>query len=268
MEKIIRLLKEFHFTESESKVYISLLENGSGTGYEISKFSGVSNSKIYNILENLMQRGVLSNSQRGKSTVYRAEPISKVATLLKLHTNQAIKELERAAGNLASPYEDEKIWNLVNHSSIIANCIELIESAQDHIMIQIWVNELNHEIENALIQKQKELDKVLVILYDEHEQYHTRIDKFYAHGFEEDKLHDTGTRWITLTVDGKEMLYASFDEFDVLEGISTRNQRIVYFAQEYIAHDAYCLKLIDMIKGNDDPNFIKGMSNVRNIFSK
>ena len=50
MIKLINTLKEFKFTESEAKVYISLLQNGPCTGYELSKVSGVARSKIYNIL--------------------------------------------------------------------------------------------------------------------------------------------------------------------------------------------------------------------------
>ena len=60
---MIAQLREFGFTESEAKVYVALLEGGAVSGYEASKLSGVARSKIYTILEALIQRGaVLSSS--------------------------------------------------------------------------------------------------------------------------------------------------------------------------------------------------------------
>ena len=46
MDDIINLLRKFDFTESEAKAYITLIQNGSCTGYELSKLSGVPRSKI------------------------------------------------------------------------------------------------------------------------------------------------------------------------------------------------------------------------------
>ena len=54
---MIAQLREFGFTESEAKVYVALLEGGAVSGYEASKLSGVARSKIYTILEALIQRG-------------------------------------------------------------------------------------------------------------------------------------------------------------------------------------------------------------------
>ena len=50
---VIELLKNFQFTESEAKVYVTLTQYGPQTGYEVSKTSGVPRSKVYNILESL-----------------------------------------------------------------------------------------------------------------------------------------------------------------------------------------------------------------------
>jgi len=74
MKSIIYLLREFNFTESEAKVYVALLENGACTGYEVSKLSGVARSKIYNVLEALLQRGAITDSQGDKTILYRANP--------------------------------------------------------------------------------------------------------------------------------------------------------------------------------------------------
>lgn len=70
---MIAQLREFGFTESEAKVYVALLEGGAVSGYEASKLSGVARSKIYTILEALIQRGAVLSSSDGRATLYRAE---------------------------------------------------------------------------------------------------------------------------------------------------------------------------------------------------
>ena len=64
---MIAQLREFGFTESEAKVYVALLEGGAVSGYEASKLSGVARSKIYTILEALIQRGAVLSSSDGRA---------------------------------------------------------------------------------------------------------------------------------------------------------------------------------------------------------
>ena len=80
---MIAQLREFGFTESEAKVYVALLEGGAVSGYEASKLSGVARSKIYTILEALIQRGAVLSSSDGRATLYRAESPAHLAELLR-----------------------------------------------------------------------------------------------------------------------------------------------------------------------------------------
>ena len=62
MENIINLMKKYNFTEYETKVYITLLEIGKSTGYEISKRSTVPRSKVYITLETLLKKGLIQKT--------------------------------------------------------------------------------------------------------------------------------------------------------------------------------------------------------------
>lgn len=267
MEPIIQLLREFNFTESEAKVYVALLENGASTGYEISKLSGVARSKIYNILEALTQKGVLAFSKEGKSTLYRAVPVDQLTSVIRRQVNKNLVKLEKASKGLSMRHDDEWIWHMYDWESAKSRCLNMIRGAHQEVMMQIWVNELDREMESCICSKQKEIGKVAVILYDEAGAYHTAIPKFYRHGFEQDKLREMGGRWLTISADWKEMMYISFSGTAMNQAIYSRNADMVLFAREYVYHDAYCLRLIDHLRDQATSEFGFHLEGIRDIFA-
>ncbi len=267
MENTISILKEFNLNESEAKVYIALFQNGASSGYEISKVSGVPRSKVYNTLESLHNKGYVTSTQDGKSLLYKAEPIEHITRLIRNTTEDKLNILETKMSNFENTIDNEHIWNIKGHDNIINKSLDLIENAEKEILIQIWADDLTERLEEALINKQDSLGRVLVIVYDSSGKYDTKIKNFYKHGFEKDKIADTGSRWMTLTVDSKEMLHASIKNYSVADGIYTKNTGMVFFANEYIIHDAYCLRLIDALGDKVKDVFGNDMEGVRDVFA-
>jgi sugar-specific transcriptional regulator TrmB len=266
MERMIQVLKRFNFTESEVKVYVTLLQNGAQTGYEVSKGSGVPRSKVYNVLEMLVNRGAVVTSQGNKTVMYRAEPVKRLANLIQTSVEEGIQELEQEAKKYAYSFDDEQIWKLSEYQSILDKCKDMIWGAEKELMIQIWQPELAGSVEKFLLDKEKKLN-LLVILYDEEERYHTSLKQIYKHGFEGDKMQETGYRWITVVADEKEMLHASVRNTASCEAIYTRNASMIFFAKEYVRHDAYCLRLIDALPKQVQERFGYNMEGVRDVFT-
>ena len=65
------LLAEIGLTERESKVYLALLELGSTTTGPLVKKSEVPNSKVYEILESLQNKGLVSWITKGKTKYFQ-----------------------------------------------------------------------------------------------------------------------------------------------------------------------------------------------------
>ncbi|MFB6181491.1 MAG: TrmB family transcriptional regulator [Candidatus Magasanikbacteria bacterium] len=59
-------LKTLDLTEKEAKVYLSALELGEGTVQEIAKKSGVARTSIYNFIDDLEKKGVISKINKEK----------------------------------------------------------------------------------------------------------------------------------------------------------------------------------------------------------
>lgn len=265
MERLIQVLRKFNYTESEAKVYVSLLQSGPQTGYEVSKLSNVPRSKVYNVLESLVARGVIATTPGTKTILYRAEPVQRLADLQRTSVEQEICELQRETKNLSLPRDDEQVWKLSGYRSILEKCREMIGHASKQLLMQVWAEELP-ELEPLLLKKQENLN-LLVILYDQEGKYDTRLTKIYRHGFEKDRIRETGFRWITIATDQREMLHATMQVGNASEAIYTCNASMVYFAEEYVRHDAYCLRIINTLPQEVRRAFGDSMEGIRDVFA-
>jgi HTH-type transcriptional regulator, sugar sensing transcriptional regulator len=70
MPDINNKLKSLGLSPKEASVYLALLKIGSGTVMDISYKSGVNRCTIYDILESLNQRGLISQTYKGKKRIF------------------------------------------------------------------------------------------------------------------------------------------------------------------------------------------------------
>ncbi|MFH1506694.1 MAG: helix-turn-helix domain-containing protein [archaeon] len=73
-----RHLTELGFTQGEEKVYKALLKLGSSTTGPIAKEAAVSRSKLYEILEKLSRKGIVSHYKKNNVGHYRAAPPERI----------------------------------------------------------------------------------------------------------------------------------------------------------------------------------------------
>lgn len=70
--KLRKVLEDTGFTEGESKVYLALLELGESKVGPLIKSSGVSRSKVYDILERLIVKNVVSKIEKNNIMIYQS----------------------------------------------------------------------------------------------------------------------------------------------------------------------------------------------------
>lgn len=248
MEKIYGILKKYGFSESEIKVYTTLLSYGPLNGYEASKRSSVARSKVYGVLANLENKGLVLSASGEKSTAYKAERPEKILSLLKSGVHNDCDRLEDFFKKYDEPVDDEAIWNITESETIIYKLKELIKLAKRDIYLQIWTDTMDSEVENLLLKREDEGINVKVVLYDPDKKYKTKLKNVYKHGFEAEKISELSRKWINIVVDEEIMLYGSKRNNIDVSGICTRNKSMVFFANEYVRHDIYCLKLIEIAR--------------------
>jgi sugar-specific transcriptional regulator TrmB len=77
-----RHLANVGFTAGEEKVYIALLKIGSSTTGPIAKEAGVSRSKLYEILEKLVRKGMVSHYKQNNRSYFKSAPPERIMEFL------------------------------------------------------------------------------------------------------------------------------------------------------------------------------------------
>lgn len=88
-------LQHLGLSEKEAKVYLASLELGPDTAQNIAKKAAINRPTAYVQIESLKQRGLMSETQKGKKTLYTSESPRRLASLLNsLETELAYKKSE------------------------------------------------------------------------------------------------------------------------------------------------------------------------------
>ncbi|MFH0854249.1 MAG: helix-turn-helix domain-containing protein [bacterium] len=89
------LLQSLNFSEKETFVYMALLELGSAKAIEISKKTNLNRTTVYDLMESLMQKGLISKYKKGSNTFFNALEPERLITYLDREKEEKMKIIER-----------------------------------------------------------------------------------------------------------------------------------------------------------------------------
>ncbi|MCI0619464.1 BlaI/MecI/CopY family transcriptional regulator [Candidatus Wolfebacteria bacterium] len=96
MQQTNSAIKALGLSDMEAEVYLAALELGEGTMQALAKKSGVNRSTIYTFIDELKERGFITETKRGKRRLYVATNPERLVQMQKVRTG----ELERALPEL------------------------------------------------------------------------------------------------------------------------------------------------------------------------
>lgn len=266
MENLWTLMKKFNFTEYETKVYTTLLKIGKATGYEVSKMSGVPRSKVYNVLESLYQKAIVQRSS-GEPTLYSAIGVDDFIDSLRTGTMNDLTSLQRVLRKEEQTvHESNEIWNLEGYENILAKVKNLVRSAKDELFIQIWLEDVDEELLELLQEAEQRMDKYVLILFSPHHEYEIGLKRYYPHYFEHEKLEEMQSRWINVVKDNSYMMLSTIHSKDWASAVSTCFAPMVFLAKEYVKHDAYTARILELLDEKTIQLLGKEKEKVRDIF--
>jgi len=251
MKKLVDQLQNLNFTQYESRAYLSLLEQGNITGYELAKNSGIPASKIYAVLNKLMEKEVIL-ALDSEPVKYSPLPPNEVLSRLKGDYLDTVNDLD---SKLDEIYNKQKlsnnyIWNISGRESILRRVCEFIGEAKKQIFLSVWDEEVE-EIKEALIKASKNKVKVTIVHFGESA---LGIGTEFRHGREHQIRQQRGERRLAMEVDEEKVILCHFHESGDSNAVWTTNKGLILLAKDYIIHDIYTIKVAE--KFGDEANEI------------
>lgn len=235
MNKSIDILKSMYFTETESQIYMYLLENPGQTVYEISKNLRISRSSIYIVIDKMHQEGIVLLESGQKELYYAQEP-NELISMLEYKHNENIIELKKHLNSIRIQPLKTPYFNLNGFDAIIGKARTLLyESRKEVYMNTDLPLDLFDDAFEFL--KRKSVD---VHIFSFTKINYNKPNVFiYSHD-----IKDNGANRLMLVSDLKSVLVANYDPFrDEWQATTTQNHLMISIVSEHIHHDIYLIKL-------------------------
>jgi sugar-specific transcriptional regulator TrmB len=152
---VTECLKSLGLTKYEARVYIALLKVASATASEIHEISGVPRASVYTVIDQLLDKGLVSVSQSAPKRFAAYSPEDAITKLMDHIENDAkyaretltLIYRERMSPGTGS---EELIWNIYGIENIQKKLTDLISSAKHGIRIIAHPQILSHDVKQRL----------------------------------------------------------------------------------------------------------------------
>lgn len=234
------MLQQFGFTQYESKVYESLVSVDEPLdATNIVKLSGVPRAKVYEVLHRMGEKGMILESTNEKKRLYTALPIESAIEKLKADFNTHVDQLRKA--RVKKTATDDRVWTLKENHSIQALVKNMIQKAEESIIISGWAEDFAAYLP-LLEDKYQEGAKVSIHVIGKISTVIPAVTTLIP-----DTNHKHLEKSRILIVDGREMLFAGLEN-NTWQAIHTLSRPLVKFFAEFFYHDVALTKITHKYK--------------------
>ena len=261
-EDLIQKMTGIGFSSHEAKAYLSLLSRQPATAYEIAKASGIPTSKVYEVIGKLIDKGVVSLIDQGKTRQYIAMDPDEFLDRCKSTTEALIDSIQGDLKALRGKEDVSHIWNITRYGFLLDKGRRMIQGAARTLLVSLWREELAHweaDLQDAV---RRGVD-VAVVHFG---ATTSSIGQFYPHPIEDTLYKEKGCRGIALVADGAQVLIGTVFSDEQVEGAWSSNRGFVTLAEDYVKHDIYIMKIVqrfdNLLVERFGPHYVK----LRNIY--
>lgn len=245
MEDLVQQFKKLGFNEYEAKSYVSLVKQGPVTAYQVSKDSGIPRARIYDVLGNLVEKGIVLKEEINDTARYSPLPVDIFLQKAQSEWQSTYSVVSDSLKDLESFGEkvDNRVITLKDYKTIINYCETLIKKAEKRIVISMW-DEMYEVLKKELVHATEKANIQGITLHVENP-----IGNLESHRitpFTETKSTD---HWFILSIDSKEMIYGpSIEERSI--AFYTNDPVHIYLLEDYIWHDVLVNRLVRRSQDN------------------
>lgn len=241
MEDLLISLEGLGFSTLECKIYLSLLDYGAMSPYQIAKKVDISRSSIYNALEHMVNKGMVEVVPEDTVMYIAQDPeilINKLEGDYKKNINNASVGLKRY---LETRYE-EKYAILNDRDIILQKAGKMIREAKQEIFINtdMDLNELLQDLKIAVN------NNVRIIAFSfVKQECNCQGVEIYSHNRERNEKN-TNHRLMLVADDDLVLIADNSTGREKWTGTVSNNRLMKSIVREHIHNDIYILKIRDI----------------------
>ncbi len=137
----LKHLQALGFGEYEGRAYLSLLQRGPLTGYQVAKVSAIPRPNIYPILDRLEKRGAVARIEVKGGVKYAALPSEELLARFGREVGRRLEMAGEAMKRLQEPVAGEQVWNVQGREAVMVRAVMLIDGASRRLLVGIWSQE-------------------------------------------------------------------------------------------------------------------------------
>jgi sugar-specific transcriptional regulator TrmB len=239
MDDIVQQLKKLGFNEYEAKSYVSLVKQGPVKAYQVSKESGIPRARIYDVLSNLVEKGIVMKEEIDDTTRYSPLPVEIFLQKAQTEWQSTYSVISHSLKSLESSGEkmDNRVITLKDHKTIISYCETLIKKAERRIVISMW-DDMYGVLKEALAEAANKVTVQGITLHVENP-----IGNLEIHRITPFTETPSTEKWFILSIDSKEMIYGpSIEERSV--AFYTDDPVHINLLEDYVWHDVLVNRLV------------------------
>ena len=125
-------------SQYETKAYLSLVAKYPLNGSKLSKHSGIPSAKIYEVLRNLLEKGIVTEVGKG---IYAPLPPEELLKNLRHGFGIYLNDLEEKIKATSNTVTHKYVWTIQGYDKVIAKAKEMISSARTEIYVELYPDE-------------------------------------------------------------------------------------------------------------------------------
>ncbi len=227
-------LKNLGFSQYEITCYLTLAAQHPLNGSQLSSISGVARSRVYDVLRNMVRKGLVLEVENG---LYVPLPANELYKRLQGQFEDGLKALKAQLNGAEANAAYEFIWMIRGYEQVMAKAREMIAGARTELYVRLFP-EAGGRLEPDLKQAESRGVRVRFIAMG---QMPTRFEIQVTHPDADNLLETIGGRSFDIIADRSEALVGIFEKGreDTSPINWTRNRWFVIANRDSLRHDFY-----------------------------
>jgi HTH-type transcriptional regulator, sugar sensing transcriptional regulator len=238
-------LKHLGFSQYEITCYLTLAAHHPINGSQLSSVSGMARSRVYDVLRNMVRKGLVLDIGSG---LYVPLPPDELYKRLQRRFDDGLEVLKDQLNGAASKTAYEFIWMIRGHAQVMSKAREMIAGARKELYVRLFPD-AGRLLEPALRRAEK---RGVGIRYIAMGAIPESFDIQVTHPDVDHLLETIGGRSFDVIADKSEALVGIFVEGhqDTAPINWTRNRWFVIANRDSLRHDFYHFFLDKIIEQN------------------